>query len=307
MQLFGKQKPNSDEHLGLDAKKIAACLPYYKIGEKVRYNPEFKRDIVLNSIIMAYAINGHMLYSKNDFRIEETNENTFFYIQIDGKEERINKITSFYFVIPEQSGEESKLDVIRRSELGPDGPFRPRNSITLIGNMMEKGVPRMDTSVYRAILLKGGYYSNYRVVLLDLEINTLEFLERRTHYRLQIDIPVTIAFKNKTHPIACRLVDFSEESIQISFPNSDPNLEHMVLNRQLYIDIDLEQDNRHANMIGTIYRKGTDTAVIMLNKIEKNDVYTALTLLDVLDIKTALLQQLGAKADMSDLEKPNKD
>ena len=47
----------------LKISAIKTLIEFFPIGKKLRYYPEFHTDIVLDTIIVAYCVNGHFVYS----------------------------------------------------------------------------------------------------------------------------------------------------------------------------------------------------------------------------------------------------
>ena len=42
--------------------RIRTLIEFFPIGKKLRYYPEFKQDIVFDTLILAYCVNGHYVY-----------------------------------------------------------------------------------------------------------------------------------------------------------------------------------------------------------------------------------------------------
>ena len=45
--------------------RIRTLIEFFPIGKKLRYYPEFKQDIVFDTLILAYCVNGHYVYSSD--------------------------------------------------------------------------------------------------------------------------------------------------------------------------------------------------------------------------------------------------
>ena len=45
--------------------RIRTLLEFFPIGKKLRYYPEFKQDIVFDTLILAYCVNGNYVYSSD--------------------------------------------------------------------------------------------------------------------------------------------------------------------------------------------------------------------------------------------------
>ncbi|MDR2112938.1 MAG: hypothetical protein LBQ62_07560, partial [Candidatus Accumulibacter sp.] len=47
----------------IDLERIGTLIEFFPIGKKLRYYPEFNKDIVLDTLVVAYCANGYFLYS----------------------------------------------------------------------------------------------------------------------------------------------------------------------------------------------------------------------------------------------------
>ena len=66
--LFGKNLGASKGELGshaatakVDIARVRTLIEFFPIGKKLRYYPEFNKDIVLDTLIVAYCVNGHFV------------------------------------------------------------------------------------------------------------------------------------------------------------------------------------------------------------------------------------------------------
>jgi len=288
------EKPEAEKRL--DIAKINEVIQCFPIGKKVRYFPEFQTQLTLDSIIIAYCINKELIYSQNDIHYDIVADKDVFFLRRNGSEQHVKHVTSFNFILPDDSDENSKLDYSRKAELGKTA-FRRGNNITLIANNMNRGIPQLDTTVSKTAVLKDGYYAKHKVVFLDTLINSLTYIDQRQHYRFRTWIPATLSISNNSNTIRCHLFDFSEECVQIRLENLDSLPINLENDTEIVITTQLDDRAAPVTLKGTILRKEIDAVVITLEGILKEGRFARLDLIDILAIKTSLLQHPQTQQD----------
>jgi len=214
--LFGKNSSNPDGGRASnvpappDVAKVAELVDRFPIGGKIRYYPESHKDIVIDSIIIAYGINDRLVYSRNDLHAYSDGNEHMLLLKNHGKELPIHSVESFCFVIPRGDDIEPRLDYPRKAALGPGGQFQHGNILTLMALYDGRGVPRIETRIRKTLTLKRGYYANHEVVVLDPLASSLTLIDQRQYYRLHTQIPVSVRFAENGDPHPCTLLDFAE-------------------------------------------------------------------------------------------------
>jgi len=277
----------------LDVARITEIIRYFPLGSKIRYYPEYQKEGALDTLVLGYGINDHLVYSAIDIRCQQQGGRDVLRLMVDGQEHLVGELKNFCLLIPFNRDDENKRDYVRRAELGPRGPFRRHNVITLMACSSGGILSHLDTVVRRIQPLKEGIYAGHEVVMLDVIPSTLTLTDQRQHYRLHTELPVTLVVKDgDTHE--CTLMDFSEESVQLRFPASNEDLASLTEYRHLTLNIDVStgsQAKRYA-LDGVMYRKTDASLVMKLLGIYRGDGGKAepLGLVDILDIKAGLLQ-----------------
>jgi hypothetical protein len=264
---------------------------YFPLGEKVRYYPEYQKEAALETIVLGYSVNDQHIFSPIDIRCQQEGERDVLRLMVDGYERLVQDVESFSLLIPFNQEDESKRDYMRRAELGPHGPFRRQNIISLIACSTNGTLSQLDTEVRRLLPLKSGIYAGHDVVVLDVLADSLALTDQRQHYRLQTDLPATLTVKDgETHD--CTLMDFSEESVQLSFEEISVDLLALTEYRRLTLKFDVTLDGRGKEyaLDGVMYRRTDNSLVVKLQGIYKNNKLQSLGLVDILDIKASLLQ-----------------
>lgn len=288
----------------LEAVRLAELFRYFPLGEKLRYYPEHQQEAALDTLVLGYGVNDQFVYSPVDIHCREGDGHDVLQLTVDNHQQKVSEVQSFCFLIPFNAEDEHKRDYIRRAELGPRGPFRRHNVITLVACSNGGTLSSIDTTVRKIISLKTGIYAGHDAVLLDAQLDTLKLSDQRQRYRLATHLPASLAIKDgDTYP--CTLLDFSEQSAQLFFDEPNAGLAALTEYRRLTLTIDISTDDypRKSMLDGVMYRK-TDTSLVMkLQGIYKNGSLESLGLVDVLDIKASLLrhpstqQALAAQRD----------
>ena len=275
----------------LDIAKLTELLRYFPLGEKVRYYPEYQKEGALETIVLGYGVNDQFIYSPVDIRCQQDGERDVLRLTVDGHERLVQDVGSFCLLIPFNRADDNKRDYVRRAELGPRGAFHRHNVITLMACSTGGTLSHLDTVVRKILPLKSGIYAGHDVVMLDVVPSSLALTDQRQHYRLQTELPATLAVRDgATH--RCTLMDFSEESVQLQFDGLNEELATLTEYRRLTLTVDDSGDsyNVHFVLDGVMYRKSGTSLVMKLRGIYKDDKLEPLGLVDILDIKSSLLK-----------------
>lgn len=275
----------------LPIAKLMELFRYFPLGEKVRYYPEYQKEAALETIVLGYSVNEQHIFSPIDIRCSLEDGQDVLQVIVDGEETLVHEITSFSLLIPFNQADETKRDYMRRAELGPHGPFRRHNTITLMACLSGGTLSHIDTVVRGVSPLKGGIYAGHKVVVLDVSPSSLTLTDQRQHYRLQTDLPATLTVRDgETHD--CSLMDFSEESVQLSFSEVSADIMALTEYRRLALNFAVATNDRSKqySLDGVMYRKSENSLVMKLQGIYKDGKLEPLGLVDILDVKASLLQ-----------------
>jgi hypothetical protein len=273
----------------MDGVKLIDLMQYFPIGCGVRFYPEFQKDIVLQSIVIGYGINDYVIYSHNDIKSQFGGNRHTVLLNDDGKTIALKNIESFCFLLPHIEGIDSRLDYDRRAALGPGGPFRNGNAITLMSSFVDRGAPQVDTTVRRKTILHDQYYANQEVVILDVLPETFVIIDRREHYRLVTRVPITMRFADHDESHQCTLLDFSDQHLKLKFDDEQTSA-LATQDKSVVITIGLGNQPKTFILSGTIFRKHSDSCVIALDGILKGSHFVDIDTLDILDVRANLLQ-----------------
>lgn len=278
---------------GLDRETLTMLTEHFAIGRKVRYYPEFQRDIVFHTIIIAYQVNGHLIYTRDAIHHDAEGLPTSFALGERRRALAAEQVKDLQLMVPDTTEMERSLDIVRRASLGRNGQFVRGNTITLMGPACQRGVPSLETQVDRRIKLKDGPYLDNQMILLRPEFATLCIADQRQKARLPSDMPANLYLKEGQPPVACVLADFSDVSLRLKARSAESALPAMKANDKVTVTLDFGDGDHAYRIRGLVFRAGADSCVLNLRQIYKDGEFVPIGTMDVLEIKTCLLNRRG--------------
>ena len=161
LKIFKNSPQNKKGHtqiqddVACNMEDVIQIFSSFPIGIRISYYPEYKEDITLDSIILAYAVNGDIFYSDTD--IQWLKGNTILQLVSEGKRKRYSAIENLQLLIPASAGSEEKLDYSRKESLGRNSGFTTGNNITLMAQQQGGRVPVMQSTVARRRKINTGH------------------------------------------------------------------------------------------------------------------------------------------------------
>jgi len=275
----------------LSIAKLTELFRYFPLGEKIRYYPEYQKEGALETIVLGYSVNGQFVFSPVDIGCQQDGERDVLRLAVDGQERLVQEVANFSLLIPFNQEDENKRDYGRRAELGPRGPFRRHNTITLLACSTGGTLSQLDTEVNKVLPLTDGIYAGHEVVVLDVLPGSLKMTDQRQHYRLQTELPASLSIRDgETHQ--CTLLDLSEGSVRLQFTEVTADIMALTEFRRLKLsfNVDVDGKDKAYALDGVMYRKTDNRLVMKLQGIYKDGKVESLGLVDILDIKASLFQ-----------------
>lgn len=270
-------------------EKIAEIIHAFPIGMRLHFFPEYREELLLESIIIGYKINRHFIHNQHEITIETEAGRPRLYLDVDSKLERQNGIDEFAFLLPRENESTNKLDINRKAELQHIGTFRPGNTITLVSSPQAHGSLSVETEVRRLITLKSGVYAHNDAAVLDLTPNTLRYTEPHHHVRLYTNIPATLHTTTGEEKYQVSLKDFSEGHLRVAFDASSPLGRVAQLGKDMILDLPLPECKQYYVLQGKIFKLAEDSLVLKTEQYMVNGKMAHLGLIDALSIKSTLL------------------
>ncbi len=283
---------NQSDNSPVDCQVIYHLMRYFPIGVKLRYFPEYQKDIMMDTVLVAYWINGELVYSTQG----ATFNNGILVFNDRGSRKSYQDIHSFCFVVPEVKEEENKLDYNKREVLARVGGLVRGNTVTLIAEKNAGQVPVLDAEVSKRATLPEGLYANQSVALLVPDVGSLSLTDQRAHLRLQINVPVSLQISDngQMRLINCRMIDFSDCSLRVSI---DPELAVDYWPSEgdsLIVSFHLPNCPDMISIAVSVYRTTGESIVMMFSGRADKGRMQPLSQIDILNIKANLLQHCGA-------------
>jgi hypothetical protein len=274
---------------GGNLDRLKSLLEYFPIGKMLRYCPEFKKEIVFDTLVVAYCVNGDFLYSAEAIDRDSDGNPTFFRAGENGQRTPVSGVKQFQLLVPDTSELEMKLDYHRRALIGRGRQFIKGNFITLISNAAGRGVTTVDTEVAKPISLQNGPYAHTKMILLTPELNSLTVTDQRKKVRAKTSVPVMVTLLGETLSESSTIVDISDGAVRIRVRDNDPAMPELHQSDEVILVVNLGEAERHYTIKGTILRRLPEICVVKLEGLFKNGKFANFTLLDFLELKAGLL------------------
>lgn len=274
---------------GFDPDKLRMLAMHFPIGRKMHYFPEYHRDAVLTTIILAYRINENFVYANDGVQLGEDRAKPGFRVD-GGGWLALDDLKSFQILVPDTSEMERQLDYFTRAELGRAGQFKQGNIITLINKETAgRGIPTLDTTVYRRMDMREGPYVGSAAVLLTPDFATLGIADKRRHQRVSTARAAGIYLSEDAHTaFPCELRDFSEKSLRLAAVQAEA-MPSFRQGQTLYVEFQMAETGLWYRFQGKMARQDNETCVVKIDQIYLNGEFKKVRLMDVLEIKTQLL------------------
>ena len=280
---------NSTVDSGLfDRAKMKMLNDYFYISKKVRYYPEYQREIVFDTIIVAYCVNSQFIYFRDDVLLDDDGFPTGF--RIAGKKVlALESVKKFQLLVPDTTELEMTLNYASRAELGRAGQFRPGNAMTLVVETDERSIPTVDTTVDRRHIMKAGPYEGSSTVLVTPDFDTLVLADKRRKQRVETAVSAHLYLAPDALPFQCVLGDFSEQSLRLQVSAPSHSMPAMKAADQVIIEFALGDAALVCRFRGRVFRRTDDFCVIDIEHLYKLGEFENVKAIDIMEIKAMLL------------------
>lgn len=285
-----KESPSGRASLtGAELAQLKTLIEFFPIGKKLRYYPEFKKEIVFDTLVVAYCVNGKFVYSGESVDRDPEGAPTMFRIGENEGRTPVSDLKLFQLLVPDTSDLEMKLDYHRRALIGRGRQFNKGNYISLISNAGGKGVSTVDTEVAKQVVLPDGPYAHSKMILLTPDLDTLSVTDQRRKSRAKTRAPVTLSVTEGRLSVPCTIVDMSEGDVRIRVRDRDMTMPPLHKGNEVILDVDLGTAERHYTIRGSVIRRAAETCVIQLDGLLEDGKFARFSPLDLLELKSGLL------------------
>lgn len=281
--------PARSHHQGPGLEQMRSLIQFFPIGKKLRYFPEFKTEVVFDTVVIAYCLDGDFVYSSDAVEVDAQGLAAAFLVG-DGEERRpLARISRLQILVPDTTDLEMHLDYQRRALIGRGRQFNKGNYITLIANAGAKGVSTVDTEVAKQVVLPDGPYAHTQMVLLDPEFHTLSVTDQRRKARAKTSTPVSLALPEGRLTGPSTIIDMSEDAVRIRLRDTDAQSAALRLGAEILLDFHLGESERHYRIKGLVIRRSAETCVVQLKGLFREGRLEHFSQLDLLELKSGLL------------------
>lgn len=286
--LTSSNSDSQDEAAVFDRDQVKLFNEHFPIGKKLRYYPESHRQFFFRTIVIAYSINDQVLCAHDAILFDDEGFPTGFRND-DGKVVPFDKWVTFRLLLPDTTEMESRLDYFTRADLGRGGQFCKGNIITLVGDVVDKCVPMLETTVNGHRVMPEGPYADTPAILVTPDLDTLVLADRRKKPRIKCAVAANLHYANDSAVFACTLRDFSELTLCLGINDATSSMP--VLNNKQVVTVEFSVDGEGTSYIirGKVFRFGEDFCVINIEQLYRDSKFAKITLMDIVEIKTALM------------------
>jgi hypothetical protein len=288
--LSGREPPAaSPQKKGIDPGQFKTLLEFFPIGKKLSYCPEFKEEIVFDTLIVAYCVNGYFVYSGDAIDRDSEGNPTAFRPEDKGIRIPVSGLKLLQLLVPDTTSLETTLDYQRRALIGRGRQFIKGNSITLISKAGTRGMSTVDTEVAKQFILPDGPYANTKMIFLSPVMNTLQVTDQRKKARARTSVPVRLTLPDGTVLGTFLVADISDGALRIRGIDRNTPMPTMNPGDEVILDINLVEAERHYMLKGSVFRRSSETCIIQLTGLFRDGRFGSPSALDLLELKAVLL------------------
>lgn len=285
-----KPSPETSHQGKIDPDSLKLLVDFFPIGKKLHYYPEYKKEIILDTIVVAYCVNGEFIYSGEGIERDSQGFPKAFHAAEGRSNTPVSKIKQFQLLVPDTSSLELKLDYPRRALIGRGRQFMKGNDISLVSVAGAKGVATLHNEVAKKVVLQEGPYAQTDMILLTPIWDSLSVTDQRGKARTKINVPAAVYMLNEQISALCTIIDISENAVRIRFHGRDAASTALRKGDEVILDINLGESERRYTIKGSVLAsRSQDISVIQLEGLFKDGKLGSLEPLDRLELKAGLL------------------
>lgn len=286
----GNRGAGKGEEPVLDGRTVCRLMRHFPVGTKVRYYPEYCKELLLDSVVIAYAINDQIVYSAVNLSCDESSATLEFDDQ--GQHYSFKTVTAFKIILPVFSQSEAKLDYAKREELLRIGGLVKDNTITLMARHQNGQVPVLETTVEKRVILQEGFYAGQMAAFLDVDAESLMLSDQRAHLRLKTRLPATLQIggPSETALVNGIMADFCDRSLRLVVDDEFDDETLPIEKDGVVVSFNMPGQSEQVSLVGEVYRVESRALVVMLSGFVEKGRIVALGQIEILKIKANLLQ-----------------
>ena len=273
----------------LDLDQLRLLVDYFPTGKKLCYIPEFKKEIVFETLLVAYCIDGEFIYSWESIEFDAEGFPETFIVGERARRIPVNRVRHMQLLLPDTSDQETKLDYHRRALIGRGRQFNKGNIISLVSSGGRRGLATIDTEVVKRVVLKDGPYAHADMVLVEPDLTTLVVTDQRGKSRADIHVPVNVTVADSQLQWTCTIVDVSDDALRIRMPDGE-TMQQMNKGAEVVLAFDLGDAEQFYAIKGVVMRRAQQACVIKLEAFSKGgEDFSGFGPLDRIELKALLI------------------
>ena len=267
-------------------KRIVNC---FELGQRIRYHVEFERQDVLESLVMGYCINDHMVFKSSDISFMEDEKTIKLVLDKGDKKIALNRIEKIQVILPGDMGEEKKLDHHARSNLGRKGPFSRNNRLVIMSTNVGKENLMITSEVARNLRLKDGVHAGHHVVMLELDLSSVETYELRATPRISTQIPILLHKEGEEVIVPGLVQDISEYFLNVSLQPPQIPWPELTRKDSVIIAFSASEDKPQIKLRCMCVRKNGANRVFEITEIYRQSEFVTFQMIDAMQLKIELM------------------
>lgn len=291
--ISGGDEGRAVEPVHVPIERVEEFTRYFPIGTRLRYTPEFQVSTKIETIILGYRINGHLIFETHNLAFGFNQGFLTFSMRTDRGVQPVSSVNDFCFVLPHQFRSEVDFgggfgDVDRAKEKKVND-FRRGAVIQLMNKGTDGRVPTVQTQVAQTLAIADGVYANLRVVLLTPEPDSFALMDQRAFHRVYTQIPGTATVDVNGPRYKCMVQDFSERYLRFDLSESPEFAATLREGAKLFVVIEGEGAVQTILVGGQVYRRRETMCILALTHMLKDKRLQRIDPIDELELKTKLL------------------
>lgn len=285
----GDQEKSPAPQNALDPDQLKLLTDYFPIGKKLCYIPEFKKEIVFETLLVAFCIDGEFIYSWESIELDPEGFPAAFILGERARRVPASKVRRFQLLLPDTSDQELKLDYQRRALIGRGRQFNKGNIISLVSSGGRRGLATMDTEVIKRIVLHDGPYAHADMVLVEPDLKSIVVTDQRGKTRADICVPVTVTVADAPLPWTCTIIDVSDDALRLRVHDGE-TMEQMSKGEEVALVFDLGSAEQFYAIKGSVMRRSPGAGVIKIEAFSKGgEPFAKFGPLDRIELKALLI------------------
>ena len=259
---------------------IASCFP---IGGKMGYYHGSQQGGVLETTVVAYSLNDHLIYTQKGLRTDTDGGLSIDLCEADWLEHTIGEVRQVCLLVPYIAHTMPSIAA---------EPFKSGARLTLASMYTLGCIPQVECVVLGRVEMPEGHYRAQTMAVLEVDAGTFRRLDRRQQARIGTHIPAFVKTAGRAVGQEGALLDFTDLEIKVQL---DKGTRPFAPFDRLIVTIDLsgvagKGQPQQFTFMGKVVRRDRESLVLELVSRLKQNGFCNIELMDRIDLKASLLQ-----------------